>query len=102
MVQPSAEIHHEPSVTRFTKTYVRQTVLAGTHVSYQLQRDLYIHQWQGPLDLSIQLVRRLVRIVLRRQKLPGQRLESRARLRADASLLRRMLADTVAKCRFRG
>lgn len=41
-IDPEARVIHDVEPSRFTLKGLRRTILAGTHVNYQLQKDLYI------------------------------------------------------------
>ncbi|NOZ96114.1 MAG: glycosyltransferase, partial [Acidobacteria bacterium] len=98
-VEPRATIEHHPDRSRFTPEYVRKTIRAGTLVSYYLQRDLYVPEWQKPLDVLEQIGSRVFHIITGRGDNPFRRMEQRARLRADIALLRIMVADSRRQAR---
>ncbi len=46
-VAPELEVEHRVEASRYTWRHVRQTIIAGTLVAYQAQRDLYLPMWEG-------------------------------------------------------
>jgi glycosyltransferase involved in cell wall biosynthesis len=46
-VAPELEVAHHVEPSRYTWRHVRQTIIAGTLVNYQAQRDLYLPMWGG-------------------------------------------------------
>ena len=47
-VAPELEVEHRVVPERYTWEHVRRTIVAGTLVNYQAQRDLYLPLWEGP------------------------------------------------------
>ncbi len=46
-VAPELEVQHRVERSRYTWRHVRRTIIAGTLVNYQAQRDLYLPMWEG-------------------------------------------------------
>lgn len=46
-VAPELEVEHHVERSRYTWRHVRRTIIAGTLVNYQAQRDLYLPMWEG-------------------------------------------------------
>jgi len=90
-VEPRSVVHHHVDPSRFTLADLAATIRAGSLVTYQLQRDLYIPREIGPKDVAVRIATKSLKSAISGGSNAGRL--ARYGLRGDLAVLRVMIRD---------
>jgi glycosyltransferase involved in cell wall biosynthesis len=98
-ILPEAEVEHIPAADRYSRDYVRRTIISGLFTIYQEQKDLYLPRDITARTCIASILKLTLRAFFNREKSQSRIIEDRIRILAYFQLILQMMKDSFWRLR---